>query len=78
MSDDTRDEALEWDDREDRGTENEHFTRPSSAIIEFARANYLRMNLWSRAVQKMIQLRIQHGWTTPTQQQSVDWLPWWN
>ena len=59
------DEALEWDDREElSGTENEHFTRPSHEIIEYARSNNIHMNLWSRMVQKILLLRIQRGLTT--------------
>jgi len=53
------DDALEWDDREEfRGIENEHFTRPSHEIISYARSHNIRMNLWSRVVQRALQLRM--------------------
>lgn len=56
-----RDEALEWDDRpEEKGVENERFSRPSSEIIEYARTHHLRMNLWSKTVQSMVELRMLH------------------
>jgi len=53
------DEALEWDDRPVKGEENEQFTRPSQELITYARSHNIHMNLWSRTVQRVLQLRIQ-------------------
>jgi hypothetical protein len=74
------DDALEWDTRgeEFRGTEDEDFSRPSQALIDYARSNHIQMNLWSRLVQHVLQLRMQHPeWkATPSQAESRDWLHW--
>lgn len=74
------DDALAWDDREDcAGVENEHFTKPSREIIDYARSHHLRMNLWSRVVQQVIQLRIQmenDGQKLPPFNPEESWLSW--
>jgi hypothetical protein len=55
-------ENLEWDDRtEEKSVENERFSRPSPAIIAYARAHQLHgFNLWSKVVQRVIKLRMDH------------------
>jgi hypothetical protein len=68
-------DALEWDDRTlNKGVENEGFSRPSQELIEYARANHIRMNLWSRVVQRMLRLRMQGLPAAP--HKPSEWLPW--
>jgi flagellar basal body-associated protein FliL len=78
------DKALAWDDRtENKGVENEGFTMPSPAIIEYAQKYGIQMNLWSRPVQRALRIRIQMEQVnqlpeelSKEQKQRRDWLHW--